>query len=433
MTFGGTCDYLPMHNKFIYETLWNLFFRENELVPSPSPSWPFPPELENPVILANFRGLIIGTEASTNNSGASWVDFSNDGIVNRLKPFLCCKSNINIDDFSICTMKGGLAFHASTLGRLRESGEKDAHRYVVCAKSLDKSQLGELIDTGHWIGTLRLAAIMLGPRLGEAKRHLRQIEYEIGATYRRLNDPDGLTRELQDRIGEILSRSIQRLNDAFDGDLRERLRHSRGYKKQCDSLMSSLQISRIEGYKPFDQTTSDMLLPTSLSVEQLLKDYDRVMDEYRILRYIASVESTAKKNTVIEELQVTAELFLFVALVPYYLGNWISETTHAFFDGIFGIDDHKHSVVDKLIWLFALTLGGYLALGSLAKHKSHTKTGEIVSAIIETLHRTPPESIKLSFRRLLLSATVWVLGVFLFAVLLVIVEIQYRLIDRIFS
>ncbi len=62
------CADLPTRHKFLFEEIWTSFFGENEAIPSPFtdggglPTWPFPPPLASPRIIANFRGLIIGKD-----------------------------------------------------------------------------------------------------------------------------------------------------------------------------------------------------------------------------------------------------------------------------------------------------------------------------------------------------------------------------------
>ncbi|MGH6839730.1 MAG: hypothetical protein ACREDT_13225 [Methylocella sp.] len=367
---GGSRADLPTCHKYLFEGIWTDFFNDNNAIPRPCSSWPFGAALAKPRVIADFRGLIIGSAAYASSDRIETADVDNLKIADSLFPFLCCRENSNSDDFSICTMKGWRAFHASTLGESSGAHAEDTHRYMIYSHSLTPMALGELVNIGHRLGIARLAAILLLPNLDEATELLRQIERKIDGTFRLLSER-GWDEDIQNRIHAITFGDFVRLNGMFDGNIRERLELSLWYKERFDTLISRLEIYPLGEYKTFKTKTNEMVKTMLERADRLLTYYGRIIEEYHKICNLACVEETADRNTKIVDLQVNAELILFCALVPYYLPNVVSHTVKAVFD----IDEHEHHLVDRLSWPFFLALGIWWTLGSLAERKPSSQFG----------------------------------------------------------
>ncbi len=229
-----TCaDWPSTCHKFLFEEVWARFFSgSKERIPPPSPQWPhYPSELANPNIIANFRGLIIAQKRDL----AAGID--NERIARSLGPFLCCTGKQRTEDLSVSTLKRGRAFHASTLGQSSSGAyDEETHRYVVCSHTLDQEELGELINTGHELGILRLLAIRPLPDLEKAQELLCQIEREIDRTLETPPSERG-SAEIRESIGS----KFRALNDMFGGDLRSRIIRSAMYRQIINDLINSLE------------------------------------------------------------------------------------------------------------------------------------------------------------------------------------------------
>lgn len=377
----GLCtgaDWPSKCHKFLFEEVWASFFSGNkERIPPPSPEWPhYPPELANPNIIANFRGLIIEQKRDL----AAGID--NERIAQSLGPFLCCTGKQRIEDLSVSTLKRGRAFHASTLGQ-SSSGAYDAetHRYVVCSHSLDQEELGDLINTGHELGILRLLAIRPLPDLEKAEELLFQIEREIDRTLETPPSERG-SAEIRESIGQ----KFRALNNMFGGDIRSRIIRSTRYKNNITALINTIDVLDVRTFKSLKQKYEAIIDNTIGRAERLRLDYDRVYGEFRSARHLAALEGTAKsaaetatRNTRIQKLQETAEFFLFFALVPYYIGNNLSETAHAVIPLFVNKDKNEFlfNVVYTVIWLFAGALSVSLGARWFATYHPKTPIGKI--------------------------------------------------------
>lgn len=307
MIDGDSCEHLQRRHKFLYDTIWKMFFREHKRIPPPSGSWAFPLQLENPIILANFRGLIIRLPSATG--------LNSDNIVSSLRPFLCCKRNVKLDHLAISEMKGGKALHCSNLDKPSD----DQHHYLMLfSNSLNAKEVGKLIATGNLIAVLRFAAVIPRNKLSEAAHKLYQIKTEIDIILNSL----GQTVTAEDRrkrLNDIRSTLFVQLNDLFDGDMRHRLLQSVVYNELLYNLLPRLGTSRLEPYNTHDEVVKNVLSPTLARIKRLLGNYDNVITEYYSVLQIVSAEETAEKNAEIKEMQEYAEFALIGFLLPYYI------------------------------------------------------------------------------------------------------------------
>jgi hypothetical protein len=232
----------------------------------------------------------------------------------------------------------------------------------VCSHSLNRAELGELIDAGHRLGILRLATIAPRPYLGKATELVRKIEHEIGFTLRLITN-QGSPRDIQKKIEKIHIEMFPALSTDFGGNIRNRLRHSLRYKKQLDELMLKIGVLPLGNLKSFEQATEEYVSSTVFRIEQLLESYNTILNDYYERRQIATNEGILKKNSKIEELQIAAEMLAFVVLLPYYLGHSTTETYRVLFESF----NKRHVEADAILWVFAWSVGIGLALYRLAK------------------------------------------------------------------
>jgi hypothetical protein len=242
---------------------------------------------------------------------------------------------------------------------------------------------GEIVFTGHKLLVNRFAAVSTRDILADADHCLRQIESAIDAAH------DALSRCAPSETIDEIVLSIKRklfddFNKLFVGGGRYRLRKCAAYKAAFDGLITKLDIASVENFETYADGTSNILTPLTHRIQSILNSHDDSVRRYYELMQIISAkvtaensEQTANKNKKIAELLETTELFLFFALVPYYLGHAFSETYHALFD-----HEHLSHTPDMLIWSGVASFGVWLTLGRLAEYRADKLPGKIAGKII---------------------------------------------------
>jgi hypothetical protein len=251
--------------------------------------------------------------------------------------------------------------------------------------ALSRWQIGRLVDRLNLLGVLRLAAIMDVENLRKVDTKIDDIELELAAVSKifdssekgatdRLRGPrtqlDGIHKlfaEIDAPVGTPATPSTPETRPLVDGGLEYRIERSRYYVKQWREGIKDLRILRIEGFQPYDSFVERRLGATFDYIHRLGLRYDRIKGETARLEqyYLAQASVISQDTSVavqrnIEDLQFGAELALWVALLPYYIGQIF--INHIIFK-------EEKSRAAEILW--TILWGGFLAIAAwrFIKHR----------------------------------------------------------------
>ncbi len=407
----------------LYDDAWIKFFNDNNKL-DPYKKFNFNHDIDDAELISDVRGLILVSSFCSDC----------DRTITALHPFLCCSTITSLDNYTICQMMDKKVLHFSALAK----PDKTNPHYMVCANSgsINSMDLGNLVETGNRLIVSRLAAIRAARDFPVLSDVIRKIAVECSCIRRSFSDNVPI-EQIHERMRKLSAGLFVQLENLCVGDPNYRLHMVEKHKNDFDSNCTELAISSVMTYKQYDKYTTGVLLPNVKWARKLLHKYNQCIEQYADLQSMAtevatsvSAGVTAKKNTTIEKLQETAELFLFIALVPYYLGNAITETAEAVCDA-FHLS--KPPIFDAAAWAFVWAGGLWLALESVAKWDSEERYVKSARATVATLKGAPPDCVKGWFERSLRSSAVWAWGVILFAVLWSFVVIHFQPFERLLS
>lgn len=327
----GNCSCTESNNihRLLYEDVWRMFFNDNKTIPNPFKWSKFDIEIDDPKIIADYRGLILVHSSGTDANST----------ISALHPFLCCGTLKSLERFTVSTLINSNVLHISTLSK----PENAAPFYMVCSNSISQispKELGKVIEIGHTLIVLRFAALLQRSRFGQAAHFLHQIACEIESIRQSFGQKVPV-EQIQKRIHNLTVGLLADCDKLFAGGTEYRLKRSKNYKGVFDREIKKLRISRLAPYKPYDEGTTEILSATLSSAGRLLSAYNNNIRKYTELQDMtlsevtaASSEVTARENEEIADLQRFAEWALFILLGPYYGGMII---TH-----ILGVDEGEH-------------------------------------------------------------------------------------------
>lgn len=203
---------------------------------------------------------------------------------------------------------------------------------------------------------------------------------------------------------------IAKLNAPFGGDMGYRIERSQYYVRQFREGLPALRIKRVEGYQPYQFFVERRLGPAFSFLNALRMQYDRVMADkaslfqYYLAREAEAVEiATKNRNREIAALQIIADLALWGALLPYYVGTILFEHAYKL---------NHCDPTSSSIWLY---FWGSLALfgGVLATRRLIWPVPPIPQNIDATTGRPVPRGI---LRNVFSLWTLRIAGVLAFAV-----------------
>lgn len=355
----ASADYSEIYRS-LYDDIWDRFYDE---VLRPSQAL----EQDLGDIFADFRGLVLGkTEDGPVDAAfqhAFWRRDREDGqeedgaptqaplpcasLLRQFWPLVSAKVG-EVDfakyEFTASCMLGGRALFVSALGAQPHSVARSQRfplYYFVYSDTGSSWQLGRLIELMHNLGCERLASLVKFDQLRDVGYKLRGVEQEFqqardlylrrdseidtvgGDAEGRLNK---LATDLSDHIRKI-ERRLRAINEVFGGDIEYRIERSQHYTRQFRDGLESLRIQRLEGYQPYDTFVERRLGPAFSYIDSLRTEYERMMKEKATLeqhRFAvqnrALMIATRNRNRDIGKLQNIADLALWGALIPYYLG-----------------------------------------------------------------------------------------------------------------
>jgi len=342
---------------FLYHNIWKTFFCEVLEVPN------F--DLRSlGYIFVDFRGLIVGTpDDPARDAQPFQLPFyrtptnddlppqrqprTSDSWSSRLHafwPFLTSEIRVEFNkyEFTASQMLQGHALYVTALGAQPSQYLQDHDRfpllYFAYVDARSTWQIGRFVDRIHHLGTVRIAAIMEVDRLRASGLALRNVEHDIDEAFilaQRDADDKAATETLFQRISNIQN-ELSQINACFDGGLEYRVERSRYYVKQFRDGVQALRILRLEGFQQYFLTRNSN---------------DMARDSNAIAAAIAA------RNEAIEGLQTTAEIMLFGALAPYYVGMIAHHLL-----GLFGYSEDDPWPYEWFIWLLVSATGAGAAL-----------------------------------------------------------------------
>jgi hypothetical protein len=388
----------------IYTKIWNVFY-DDILVAAKEQ------EAELGPVFADFRGCVLGPPGESLDddkggfdlktafglpfrraqrqerrfspgSGRGWSTFppvAAPQIVENFWRFITVATD-GVDfrqhEFTASRMIGGRAIYASSLGVqslfLHTKQRVPVHYFVYC-NTLNRWQIGRMIERICFLGCERLAAMVKFDELRDAGYQLQEVDAKLSEARdeydRKVKDIDIKTQEADKLYGgaidqlklriRLIDQDLQHAAVEVDKDLAYRIERSLNYIEQFRDGIRALRIERIEGYQPYDAFVERRLGPAFNLIAALDIQFKRIMYERNTL-FQRSQEgqatlveiTTRNRNDEIQYLQKVADLALWGILVPYYLGDvLIDHVLGPAFDLIEPDEFHVWIYIVALSWL----------------------------------------------------------------------------------
>jgi hypothetical protein len=255
-------------------------------------------------IFADFRAIILSEKAvelpPTMNFFFQGSEFPSWGVDARKKLFPLVNAHkirrLREYECSVCYMLDGRAMYMSALApQLPDSSDDEriplecivyAHQHVpINAKraSVNKWELGRLVNQLHRLGTLRLAALKDVKLLRDARRPLGQLELIME------NARESAARD-EKNVMTLIQEAHKMLNTIYSDfvkkaccELSYRIDKSRFYIGQLRPNVKFLRITRLEGYQPYDQFVERRLGGEFDFIDGLGRRYERAANNISML------------------------------------------------------------------------------------------------------------------------------------------------------
>jgi hypothetical protein len=407
--FGGTMDHMEKldrltsskerdaskyseTHRFLYRDIWDKLSDELFL--------PCMPQDRKRLgsTFVDFRAIIAGSPASGNQSDGVQVfsqpplhrtDYDDDEPIvdivarplpptptwaadklDRLWPFFISESDV-VDfkkyQFTASKMLDGHALYVTALGpqpqhNIPSQGGHWPLLYFIYSNTLNRWQVGRLVDRIHHLGTVRIAAIWEMEKLRKAGQALRVVEQDLDDAFREIQMIVQAASPISDKLYQLLARIHRRISDLrqdFAGDLAYRVERSRYYVKQFGDGIPMLRIGRLEGFQPYDYFVRWRLGAAFEFINMLGLRYERTMKELSLLNQTFQTQQASeissnilRRDADIEDLQAVGELVLFIVLLPYYASMIAEHLLLSPPKGINQIEGH-----DRRIWAVAMLVG----------------------------------------------------------------------------
>jgi Protein of unknown function (DUF3422) len=359
-------------------------------------------------IFADFRGLVMPAAEGTEESPPLALTMKRDEIPQKFTdtyaikqllpsiwPFLKIKNGLDLKrrEFTASFMLDRRAVYITALGPQPPADDQfdcAPLQYFLVARPTSDWQLGALVDRLHFMGTVRLAALMELSSLRKAGANLRDMEKEVDAARRSLEEDD-LDAALSHHQSALkLLAHTDNNGPIFWAGLQFRVERSRYYVQRFKDFVEFLGIDAIEGYQRYDYFVKGRLggvydyidrlgrrqeraFRSTESIYQLISlkanaAINQKIVELTRLSTVANVQSAEanhqnavanRQNSItsmtIEKLQTKAEIALLAVIVPHYAIEIMKEL---------GEMQKTHPLVFRL-GLGACTVGATLSVTSL--------------------------------------------------------------------
>jgi hypothetical protein len=247
-------------------------------------------------------------------------------------------------EFTFTSVLNGRCIYASALGA-PPSHLQDRPMpltYMLLSANHCPSELGQLVDGLHMLGTTRLAALYDLPHIMNAALKLRELEDEISKFIPGMMQGESaaavaaeatkLANKLPDfsqSLAEI-ERGMKDRTPHIAGGLPFRVERSHYYQKQFKQLVKGLRIGRIEGFPTYDESVArrlggvyDLINTVGLRHQRLRETLTTLNRQLRATELLQLQNLLTRYTGAIEKIQEGAEKALFLFLFPYYTSSYV--------------------------------------------------------------------------------------------------------------
>lgn len=360
-------------------------------------------------------------------------------------------------DVAACGMAHGHVLYMSALGAHSnvlslEPGDDNSPpvRYIVCSTQTKLSDrvVTVLIDNLHSAVILRHAAIEKYEEIRGAKIKCQAIIEKMRHIWN-LIEGDVAKESENIKSGLIDVRaSITALDGEFINGIMDRIERSQRYTEQFYDIIKQLEISRIHQFEPYDRFVDHLIGGKFKQIAKIGERLREIESEYTALMrsYMSFVsarslgeivagnaqmhglqEASSKLLNTITVLQSRAELVVSGALIPYYLGNGLSETLEA----LFQVNKHTPvgAQIEIVVWVFSWVVGLSLFIEGLAKNFPDTRWGAVAEWLVNIV-RKAINMVMMFLRIFQHSNVVWALVTCLIAGAWVVAVVYFDLPER---
>ncbi|MCX8254646.1 protein of unknown function [Beijerinckiaceae bacterium RH AL1] len=321
-------------------------------------------------VFADFRGIVaagcddratgtITLSSAVANDTPFEDDWPRTRLIPRLWPFLTVREGLDLGhrEFTASFMLDRRAVYITALGPqpvARSSPQCAPLQYMLVARPVSDWQLGALVDRLHFMGTVRLAALMELKPLREAGANLRDMEHEAETARRTLDDDDTTTAlNHYRRAMDLIAHKGKDGTPIFRNGLQFRVERSRYYVKRFEESVAFLGIDTIEGYQPYHHfvrarlggvydyidrlgNRQERAVRSTESIFQLIllleaaeaNRQSAIANERSAEASAQSAEANRQNSMIwrtIEKLQTKAEIALLAIILPHYVIGIIND------------------------------------------------------------------------------------------------------------
>ena len=336
-------------------------------------------------IFADFRGLVLtGHKGATGGLSLETFrtiadagqPFPDEWPIRTLLPslwrFLTVEKGLDLKrrEFTASFMLHKRAVYVTALGPQPPAVEAFTCaplNYLLVARPISDWQLGTLVDRLHFMGTVRLAALMELEALRIAGANLRAMEHE-GEDARAALEANRLDDALHhyQRAQDLISHTDVDKRPIFWEGLQFRVERSRYYVGRFEDFVPFLSMNAIEGFQQYDHFVKARLGGNYDYIDRLGHRQERAVrgvaglwQAITLKEGAALSKQSAQIARTIEKLQTKAEIALLAVIMPHYAMDII----HAFHEEF---EHNRHTIFN---WYAAiLAVGVILAVTSLCAH-----------------------------------------------------------------
>ena len=381
---GVTSTAISASHLYLYQGFWDRLDRvlfKSEALFAAGPS-----EVRSR-IFADFRGLVlagndapegknlsVGSFAAGRDRGRPFDErWPQQRLIPAIWPFLTAKEGLDLKrrEFTASFMLGRRAVYITALGPQppADGGFRCAPlNYFLVVRPMSDWQLGALVDRLHFMGTVRLAALMELPALRKAGANLRDMDQEAEKARKAIEADDALLATAYHKnIVDLLAHKDSAGEPLFWTGLPFRVERSRYYVQRFTDFVPFLGMHSIEGFQQYDHFVKGRLGGVYDYIDRLGRRQERANTSATSIFQLMLLAERAKANKqsaeanlqnafiakrsmnisrTIEKLQTKAEIALLGVIVPHYVMDIVAGFQEQY--------DKGHTIVVK--WFVAITL-----------------------------------------------------------------------------
>lgn len=279
-----------------------------------------------------------------------------------LWPLLTIEERVDLKkyEFTVSRMLGNRALYITALGAQPSpylgsavGGGDDRQLpvfYLGYFQTLNRWQIGRLVDRINHLGTVRIAAIQQSEQLRDKSTQLRGLSGPIDNYLR--TSSNNISQPALLALLTAAQSEIAKWTSDFPGGIHYRIERSRYYVKQFRDGVPALRIRRVEGYQPYDVFVEHRLGALFDFIHRLGLRLERFERRLNVLYQFVLVGKAAENSKKIAILQTAAEAFFLGLAAPYYI---MGAADHIFSKE--GLESTPGKMALGAIWAFFLSVG----------------------------------------------------------------------------